>query len=40
MMLARKWDRLEKQVNEFGYDIFDAIDDDARDEGSLMIFVI
>lgn len=35
MMLARKWDRLEKQVNEFGYDIFDAIDDDARDEGIL-----
>ena len=35
MMLARKWDRLEKQVNEFGYDIFDAIDDDTRDEGIL-----
>ena len=35
MMLARKWDRLEKQVNEFGYDIFNAIDNDTRDEGIL-----
>ena len=35
MMLARKWDRLEKQTNDFGYDIFAAINDDTRDEGIL-----
>ena len=33
MMLARKWDRLEKQVNECGYDIFAAILTDPRSEG-------
>lgn len=35
MMLARKWDRLEKQVTEQGYDIFQAIDYDGREEGIL-----
>ena len=35
MMLARKWDRLEKQTNDFGYDLFAAINDDTRDEGIL-----
>ena len=33
MMLARKWDRLEKQVEEHGYDIFKAIKTDTRPEG-------
>lgn len=33
MMLARKWDRLEKQVNECNYDIFAAILTDNRPEG-------
>lgn len=33
MMLARKWDRLEKQVKENGYDIFAAIEKDTRAEG-------
>ena len=33
MMLARKWDRLEKQVEEHGYDIFKAIETDTRPEG-------
>jgi hypothetical protein len=33
MMLARKWDRLEKQVNECAYDIFAAILTDPRSEG-------
>jgi len=35
MMLARKWDRLEKQVNECGFDIFAAILTDSRPEGVL-----
>ena len=35
MMLARKWDRLEKQVNEYNYDVFLAIADDMREEGIL-----
>ena len=35
MMLARKWDRLEKQVNESNYDIFLAAEKDNRDEGIL-----
>ena len=35
MMLARKWDRLEKQVTEQGYDIFQAIAYDGREEGIL-----
>lgn len=33
MMLARKWDRLEKQVNEYNYDVFLAAKDDMREEG-------
>ena len=33
MMLARKWDRLEKQVNENDFDIFKASTKDKRDEG-------
>ena len=33
MMLARKWDRLEKQVSEQGWDIFAACTQDQRDEG-------
>tara|TARA_R100000353_G_C6386417_1_gene163445 strand:+ start:5 stop:301 length:297 start_codon:yes stop_codon:yes gene_type:complete len=33
MMLARKWDRLEKQTSEFKWDIFDAIQHDKRPEG-------
>ena len=33
MMLARKWDRLEKQVTEYHYDVFHAIEQDAREEG-------
>ena len=33
MMLARKWDRLEKQVEEHRYDVFKAIESDARPEG-------
>lgn len=35
MMLARKWDRLEKQVNESNYDIFHAAQKDNRAEGIL-----
>lgn len=35
MMLARKWDRLEKQVNEHNYDVFLAAKDDMREEGIL-----
>ena len=35
MMLARKWDRLEKQVNESNYDIFLAAEKDTRPEGIL-----
>ena len=35
MMLARKWDRLEKQVNESNYDIFHAAEKDNRAEGIL-----
>tara|TARA_E500000305_G_scaffold48648_1_gene38000 strand:- start:232 stop:591 length:360 start_codon:yes stop_codon:yes gene_type:complete len=33
MMLARKWDRLEKQVTEHNYDVFKAIQEDNRQEG-------
>ena len=33
MMLARKWDRLETQVKNFNYDIFDAIYNDPSPEG-------
>lgn len=35
MMLARKWDRLEKQVSEQGYDVFQAVAYDTREEGVL-----
>lgn len=33
MMLARKWDRLEKQVREYNYDVFTASLKDDRPEG-------
>ena len=33
MMLARKWDRIEKQVYDYTYDIFLALEEDQRDEG-------
>ena len=33
MMLARTWDRLEKQVTEHNYDVFKAIQEDNRQEG-------
>jgi hypothetical protein len=33
LMLARKWDRLEKQVNEHEFNIFKASIKDKRDEG-------
>jgi|TARA_R110002020_G_scaffold42917_4_gene125201 hypothetical protein len=33
MMLARKWDRLEKQVSEKHFDVFAAAEDDQRVEG-------
>ena len=33
MMLARKWDRLELQVEKHGYDVFQAVFKDSRDEG-------
>ena len=35
MMLARKWDRLEKQVTESNYDVFQAAAEDMREEGIL-----
>ena len=35
MMLARKWDRLEKQVEQQNYDVFKAAELDMRDEGIL-----
>ena len=35
MMLARKWDRLELQAAERGYDIFQTLKDDTRSEGVL-----
>jgi len=35
MMLARKWDRLEKQVGECNYDVFQAAIQDSREEGIL-----
>jgi hypothetical protein len=35
MMLARKWDRLENQVDGHSYDIFKAISEDQRPEGIL-----
>ena len=33
MMLARKWDRIEKQVKEHNYDVFASALSDERDEG-------
>ena len=33
MMLARKWDRIENQSNDYTYDIFLALEDDQRPEG-------
>ena len=33
MMLARKWDRIEEQVEGYAYDIFMACDKDTRPEG-------
>lgn len=33
MMLARKWDRLERAVSARGYDVFEAISQDRRAEG-------
>ncbi len=33
MMLCRKWDRLEKFLEEHGWDIFKAMDADTRGEG-------
>ena len=35
MMLARKWDRLENKANEYGWDVFEAIQHDDRPEGIL-----
>lgn len=35
MMLARKWDRLEEQVQRDGYDIFASCAHDMRSEGIL-----
>ena len=32
MMLARKWDRIEAACNENGYNIFEVMFDDDRDE--------
>lgn len=34
-MLARKWDRLENQVQQHNFDIFAAINKDRREEGIL-----
>ena len=33
MMLARKWDRIEKQVFDYTYDIFLALEEDKRPDG-------
>lgn len=35
MMLARKWDRMERQVEQFGWDVFAAALEDPREEGIL-----
>jgi hypothetical protein len=32
-MLARKWDRIENQSNDYTYDIFLALEEDQRPEG-------
>ena len=33
MMLARKWDRIEKQAEDYTYDVFLALKEDNREEG-------
>ena len=35
MMLARKWDRIENQVKNHGWDIFATVKKDTRPEGIL-----
>ena len=35
MMLARKWDRIENQVEKQGWDVFKTIYDDPSDKGIL-----
>jgi len=35
MMLARKWDRIENQVEKDGYDVFTTIKNDPSDSGIL-----
>jgi len=35
MMLARKWDRIENQVEHDGYNVFDTIKRDLSDSGIL-----
>jgi hypothetical protein len=35
MMLARKWDRLEKAAKDCGWDIFKCADNDERSESVL-----
>ena len=35
MMLARKFDRLENQVEKHSYDVFRAYEEDQREEGIL-----
>ncbi|MBE16835.1 MAG: hypothetical protein CL867_11360 [Cytophagaceae bacterium] len=35
MMLARKWDRIENQVNQHEYNIFTSFNHDPRKEGIL-----
>lgn len=35
MMLARKWDRLENYLPKFAYDIFRALIEDQRGEGTI-----
>lgn len=36
MMLARKWDRIENQCKELGYDIFNVIDRDRDPSGVVL----
>ena len=33
MMLARKWDRIENQAEDYTYDVFLALKEDNREEG-------
>jgi len=35
MMLARKWDRINVQVEKSSYNVFDAVEEDGREEGIL-----